>query len=79
MGFPMTLDDALRAALRAGCTGVTLWPAGTSWQANVRQAGGGWRVCTDQDPIAALRGACGAPAVSEITNDNGNQKGDIFG
>lgn len=65
----MTLDDALRAVIRAGATGVTLWPAGTGWQANIRQPDGGWRVGIDADPIAALLKACRAPAPPPPIND----------
>lgn len=53
----MTLDDAIRAAVRDGCTGITLWPAAHVWQAGIRGSGDGWRVGIDADPVVALRKA----------------------
>jgi hypothetical protein len=51
----MTTDDALRRAIREGCTALTLWPVGSGWQANLRNPDGGWRCVTDRDPVAAVR------------------------
>lgn len=53
----MTLDEAIRFAFRHGATGLTIWPLGDDFQANVRTPAGGWHVSINSDPVAALFGA----------------------
>ena len=53
----MSLEQSLREAARLGILhGVTLWPSGERWQANLRLADNrSWHVEHDDDPANALR------------------------
>lgn len=47
------IETLLREARASKVTGVTLWPIGDQWQANVKR-GSGWIVTYHADPVPAL-------------------------
>ena len=63
------LSDAIRLAIADGATGLTLWPTGSEWQANLRNRHGGWQVGIDADPIVAISKALGTPPAPQPTWD----------
>jgi len=64
------LEDAIRTAFASGqLKGLTCWPCSAGFQANAKNAAGGWACHVADNPVTALRLAVGletaAPAAPE--------------
>jgi len=64
------LEDAIRTAFASGrLKGLTCWPCSAGYQANTKNAAGGWACHVADNPVTALRLALGletaAPAAAE--------------
>ena len=58
--MPNDLEDLILKAIAEGrFSGLTLWPSSKGYQANFKNAHGGWECHTGEDPIAMLRAALG--------------------
>lgn len=61
------LEDAIRTAFASGrFKGLTCWPCSAGFQANAKNAAGGWACHVADNPVMALRLALGLETAAPV-------------